>query len=103
MAILAVLRSALVQVGARLMDVVNPDLVRAARHAVGTADDSSMCGTCVVWIGHTPRAEADVTVAAELPVQAGHDIAHHAEAHLLDSLPQLSAATVHVSPAGAHH
>jgi hypothetical protein len=34
-------------------------------------------------------------------VQA-HDLAHHAETHLLDQVRRLTAATVHASPAGAH-
>ena len=31
-----------------------------------------------------------------------HEIAHHAEAHLLADIRRLTAATVHTSPAGAH-
>jgi divalent metal cation (Fe/Co/Zn/Cd) transporter len=54
------------------------------------------------WIGHILRAEVDVTVAPELTVVQAHDLAHHAEAHLLDAVRRLSAASVHTSPAGAH-
>ena len=54
------------------------------------------------WIGHTLRAEADVTVHPELSVQEAHEIAHHAERHLLGDVPRLTAATIHVSPIGAH-
>jgi hypothetical protein len=32
------------------------------------------------WIGHTLRAEADVTVSPSLTVVEAHDVAHHAEA-----------------------
>jgi divalent metal cation (Fe/Co/Zn/Cd) transporter len=54
------------------------------------------------WIGHTLRAEVDATVAAGLTVTEAHDIAHHAERHLLAQVRRLTAATVHTSPAGAH-
>jgi cation diffusion facilitator family transporter len=102
-AILGVLRSAVRQVGARLMDAVDADLVDQATAAV-----TSVTGIAEVrdlrirWIGHTLRAEVDVTVADNLSVTGAHDLAHHAEAHLLDQVRRLTAATVHASPAGAH-
>jgi divalent metal cation (Fe/Co/Zn/Cd) transporter len=55
------------------------------------------------WIGHTLRAEADVIVAPDLTVATAHDLAHLAEAHLLHRVPRLTGATIHASPAGAHH
>lgn len=103
-AILGVLRSAVRQVGARLMDAVDPGLVDQATAAV-----SSVAGVHGVpelrirWIGHTLRAEVDVTVSAELSQAEAHDLAHHAEQHLLSRVRRLTAATVHTSPAGAHH
>jgi cation diffusion facilitator family transporter len=102
-AILGVLRSAVRQVGARLMDAVDPGLVEQARAAV-----SSVPGVGTVrelrirWIGHTLRAEIDVTVDPTLSVFQAHDLAHHAERHLLADVRSLTAATVHTSPAGAH-
>ena len=102
-AILGVLRSAVAQVGARLMDAVSPDLVDTAREAVRTVDGVlDVRDLRLRWIGHTLRAEADVTVPPDLPVRAGHEIAHHAEEHLLERLPRLTSAVIHVSPAGAH-
>jgi cation diffusion facilitator family transporter len=102
-AILGVLRSAVTQVGARLMDAVSPDLVHTAREAVDTVDGVlDVRSLRLRWIGHTLHADGDITVAADLPVAAGHDIAHHAEEHLLDALPRLAAAVIHVSPDGAH-
>ena len=102
-AILGVLRSAVRQVGARLMDAVDPELVDQATAAVtsvtGVRDVRDLR---IRWIGHTLRAEADVTVAADLTLAQAHDLAHHAEAHLLHRVRRLTAATVHTSPAGAH-
>ncbi|MGZ4426782.1 MAG: cation transporter dimerization domain-containing protein [Nocardioidaceae bacterium] len=48
------------------------------------------------------RAEASVTVAPEMSVSDAHEVAHHAEAHLVTYVGRLSAATVHVSPHGSH-
>jgi cation diffusion facilitator family transporter len=102
-AILGVLRSAVQQVGARLMDAVDPGLVEQARAAV-----SSVTGVGTIrelrirWIGHTLRAEVDVTVDPALTVVEAHDLAHHAERHLLADVRRLTAATVHTSPEGTH-
>src|SRR4029450_4725748 len=53
-------------------------------------------------IGHTLRAEVDATVDPSLTVVEAHDLAHHAERHLLAQLRRLTAATVCTSPKGAH-
>ena len=55
------------------------------------------------WIGHNLRAEADISVNPELSLAAAHDIAHHAEAHLLTDVRRLTAATIHASSAGTHY
>jgi cation diffusion facilitator family transporter len=102
-AILGVLRSAIRQVGARLMDAVDPGLVDQAKAAVTSVDGvDGVRDLRIRWVGHTLRAEADVTVNADLSLVQAHDLAHHAEAHLLDQVKRLTAATVHTSPAGAH-
>ncbi|MCW2622027.1 MAG: cation diffusion facilitator family transporter, partial [Frankiales bacterium] len=102
-AILGVLRSAVIQVGARLMDAVDPDLVDQATAAItpipGVRDVTELR---IRWIGHTLRAEADITVDAALSLHDAHELAHHAEAHLLHQVRRLSAATIHISPAGQH-
>lgn len=102
-AILSVLRSAAAQVGARLMDAVDPHLVDQAREAVSSVDGVlDVRELRLRWIGHTLRAEVDVTVSADLPVREAHELAHHAEEHLLTYVPRLTAALVHVSPEGVH-
>jgi cation diffusion facilitator family transporter len=102
-AILGVLRSAAVQVGQRLMDAVDPRLVDQSRAAIGTVDGiQDVRDLRIRWIGHTLRAEADVTVSPDLTVTEAHKLAHHAEDHLLAFVPRLTAATIHVSPADAH-
>jgi cation diffusion facilitator family transporter len=102
-AILGVLRSAVAQVGARLMDAVDPALVDQATRAIETVDGvHGVRDLRIRWIGHTLRAEADVTVEPNLSVADAHDLAHHAEEHLLAYVPRLTGATIHVSPEGAH-
>ena len=102
-AILGVLRSAVRQVGARLMDAVDPKLVEQATAAVlGVHGVDAVRELRIRWIGHTLRAEADVTVARNLTVVQAHDLAHHAEQHLLGQVGRLTAATIHTSPRGAH-
>lgn len=102
-AIIGVLRSVVAQVGARLLDAVSPELVDSARHAVGDIHEVvSVDDLRIRWVGHSLLAEVNVTVPAELTLLEGHDVAHHAEEHLLAALPRLSSAVVHISPAGAH-
>lgn len=102
-AILGVLRSAVRQVGARLMDAVDPGLVEEATAAVLSVEGiHDVRELRIRWIGHTLRAEVDATVDPDLTVTQAHDLAHHAEAHLLHDVGRLTAATVHASPAGAH-
>lgn len=102
-AIVGVLRSVLIQVGARLLDAVSPELVEAARRAVGDIEEVlAVDGLRIRWVGHSLLADVDVTVPAHLSLIEGHDVAHHAEEHLLEALPRLASAVVHISPAGAH-
>jgi cation diffusion facilitator family transporter len=102
-AILGVLRSAVAQVGARLMDAVDPHLVEQATAALADVDGIRHVDQLRIrWIGHTLRAEADITLDPDLSLTSAHDIAHHAEAHLLADVPRLTAATIHANPAGAH-
>ncbi|WP_081620538.1 cation diffusion facilitator family transporter [Nocardiopsis potens] len=87
------------QVGARLLDAVDPHLVRAAEQAaravegVAGADDVRMR-----WIGHGLRAELSVAVAAELSVAEAHRIAHRVEHAVLHAVPRMRAVVVHTEP-----
>jgi cation diffusion facilitator family transporter len=102
-AILGVLRGAVRRVGARLMDAVDPELVDQATAAVTSVSGiDHVRDLRIRWIGHTLRAEVDVIVDPDLTLAQAHDLAHHAEAHLLHNVRRLTAATIHASPAGAH-
>lgn len=102
-AILGVLRSAVKQVGARLMDAVDAGLVDRARDVVAaTAGVYDVPSLRLRWIGHRLHADADVVVDATLSVAAGHEIAHTVEQRLSREVPHLTGAVIHVSPRGAH-
>jgi cation diffusion facilitator family transporter len=102
-AILGVLRSAAREVFARLMDAVDPALVEQAEHVVAhTPGVIDVHELRIRWIGHTLRAEADISVDPDVSLTQAHDLAHHAERHLLRSVRRLSAVTIHTSPANAH-
>jgi cation diffusion facilitator family transporter len=102
-AILGVLRSAAKEVFARLMDAVDPALVQQAETVVAhTPGVEEVHELRIRWIGHTLRAEVDISVDPDLSLRQAHDLAHHAERHLLRSVRRLSAVTIHTSPSDAH-
>lgn len=101
-AILGVLRSAIRQVGARLMDAIDPDIVDQATAAITAVEGiAEIRDLKIRWIGHTLRAEADITVDPTLTVSQAHDIAAHAEAHLFAGVRRLTAANIRISPQNA--
>jgi cation diffusion facilitator family transporter len=98
-AILVVLRSAAVDVYRRLMDAVDPGLTRAAEATVlGTPGVLGIEQLRLRWTGHQMLAEVGVVAEEHLTLMEAHDIAHEAEQRLVDQVPRLAAATVHVSP-----
>jgi cation diffusion facilitator family transporter len=102
-AIIGVLRTAVRQVGARLMDAVDPALVDQATLAVTSVSGiDAVRQLHIRWIGHTLRAEVDAVVDSHLSLGEAHQLAHHAEHHLLTRVPRLTAVTIHTSPAGVH-
>lgn len=107
-AILAVLRSAAVQVYRRLMDGVDPELVDAAEAALhATPGVWRIESLRLRWVGHRVRAETGIVVDHRLGIVDAHAIAVDAHHRLLHDVPRLVDATVHVSPAAAagrdHH
>ena len=92
----------------RLLDGVDPEVVDEIRHAVAHLPEvQEVTAVRVRWLGHRMHAELDITVPADLSVEAAHDIARRVCQQLLRHLPYLSDATVHVDPAtapgAAHH
>lgn len=87
------------EVGARLMDAVDPALVAKVEQAAARVDGVvDVAEVRMRWIGHTLRAELSVSVPARLDVGEAHRIAHAVEHALLHTLPRLAAAVVHTEP-----
>lgn len=98
-AILVVLKGAVVDIGRRLMDAVDPEVVdRAERVLLAVPGVKGVDTLKVRWVGHRLRAETGVVVTGSLDVFQAHDIAHDAERRLIAGVPRLVEATVHVSP-----
>jgi cation diffusion facilitator family transporter len=89
-AILGVLRSAVVQAGARLMDDVDPAIVDRASAAITSVDGvEEIRELRLRRIGHNLRAEDDISVNPALTVTQAHELAHHVEEHLLAGVRRL--------------
>lgn len=102
-AIVMVLYSAARDVFRRLMDGVDSQLVDGAEASLASAPGvRAVRSLRIRWIGHTLHAEADVEVESDMSLRDSHRIAHAAEQHLLQTVPKLSGASIHTSPAGAH-
>jgi cation diffusion facilitator family transporter len=97
--ILLVLRQAIADVGARLMDAVDPALADQAREVLAGVEGVERVGALRVrWIGHRLHAEADVVVDQDLSVAEAHRIAEAARHGLLHDVPRLVSAIVHADP-----
>jgi cation diffusion facilitator family transporter len=102
-AILFALRTATRDVFRHLMDAVDPALVDTAEHALlETPGVQGVRRLRIRWLGHILQAEADLEVDPDLTLAQSHNIAHHAETHLLAKVRRLTGATIHTSPAGQH-
>jgi divalent metal cation (Fe/Co/Zn/Cd) transporter len=95
-------RSAAKQAGARLMDAVDPGLVDQATAAASVTGITAVSELLIRWIGHTLRAEVEAPVEPSPTLIDAYDLAHHAEAHLLEGIPRHTATTIHLSPRSAH-
>jgi len=100
-AILLILKDAVLQIWRRLMDGVDPDLLataeRAARAAVGVQDVSSVRAR---WIGHSIHAEALIVTDGNLSLHEAHAVGERARHAMLHAVPKLAGVTVHVDPGG---
>jgi cation diffusion facilitator family transporter len=90
------------QIFARIIDGVDGGVVDEIEHAVSHVPGvQAVRDVRVRWLGHRMRAELSVAVDPALSVGQGHDIANIAHHELLEHLPYLSSATIHVDPANA--
>jgi cation diffusion facilitator family transporter len=100
-AICFVLRDAAREIWYRLMDAVDPRLVGQAERILAEVPGVEQVGSVRLrWVGHTLRAEVEITVRHEATLVEAHAVAVDAEHRLIHDLPRLTAATVHADPAG---
>lgn len=85
----------------RLMDGVDPEVLEDIRRTTKDTDRvEDVTEVRARWNGHDLRAEVNIAVDGDLPVEEGHDIAKHVQHNLLHDLPFLTNAVIHVDPLG---
>lgn len=98
-AILLVLRDAVVEVFGRLLDAVDPAAVELVeRTAAGVPGVVGAGQVRMRWIGHSLHAEVAIAVAPSLTVDQAHRLAHEVEHELVHAVPRLATAVVHTEP-----
>ena len=98
-AILMVLRTAARDVFRRLMDGVDPDVVEQAEATLRAVEGVRVVRQFRIrWIGHAMHADASLDVDPSLSLTAAHELAHHAEAGLVRTVPRLTSVLVHAYP-----
>ncbi|MCH9732557.1 MAG: cation diffusion facilitator family transporter [Actinomycetia bacterium] len=99
-AILAVLRTAVLDVFRRLLDGVDPDLVDAAEAALAAEPGVTRVHNVKMrWIGHRLHADAKLDIDPQLSLADAHKVAHDAEHTLTHAVPKLATALIHAYPA----
>lgn len=86
----------------RLLDGVEPHLVEAIRAASARTEGvAEVAEVRCRWLGHWLHAEVNIAIDPALSVERGHEIAKATLYRLLDEVPHLSNAVIHVDPVGA--
>jgi cation diffusion facilitator family transporter len=85
----------------RMLDGVDPEVVREVAHAAGHVRRvEEVSDVRARWIGHRLHVDVSVTVPGGLSVAEGHDVARDVRHQLLHHLPHLGRVMVHVDPYG---
>lgn len=97
--ILFVLRQAAGQVGARLMDAVEPEIVEQVELVAASVPEvQDVERLRVRWLGHGLDASMAITVDRDLTVADGHRVSEEVRHRLLHEVRRLDAAVIHVNP-----
>jgi len=87
------------EVGRRLMDSVDPALTEKAEATLRDTPGVLDAGPVRLrWVGHTLRAECEISVDPRCSVVQAHAVAVDAEHGLIHAIPRLVAAVVHADP-----
>jgi cation diffusion facilitator family transporter len=98
--ILFVARDALLAVGRRLMDIVDPELIEGLEAAARQPGVERVERVRARWVGHRLDADAHIVVDEDLTTAQSHAIAETVRHALVHAEPKLRAVTVHVDPCG---
>ena len=100
-AIIVVGYQAVRSVGQRLLDAVDPAIVKRIAVVVGSVDGVvSVTEVRARWAGHRLLAQVRLSVDGGLSVTKAHEIAEVVHHELLHNLSNLSDAIIHVDPSG---
>jgi cation diffusion facilitator family transporter len=98
-AIFGIVWQSMKAVALRVLDGVEPSYVEEIRHAAQHVPQvHAVTDVRARWLGHRLHAELNITVASDLTVAQGHDIANEVRHQLLHHLAYLSLAVIHVDP-----
>ncbi len=87
------------EVFTRILDGIDPEVIDEIRSiASKTNGVEEVTETRVRWIGHKIHAELNIAVDPAISIDRGHEIANSVSHDLLDELPYLSNASIHVDP-----
>lgn len=103
-AILAVARSAIVSVGRRIVDAIDPAVTNKLE-VTANAQPGVLSTTeiRIRWVGHKLHASCTVSVDRNLTIAQAHLITENVEHQLMHALPHLSSVSVHACPEGDRH
>jgi cation diffusion facilitator family transporter len=100
-AILFILKDTAVTMWHRMMDAVDPQLVRNIRdtaQSVPGVEADSVHNVRVRWLGHRLHADLHISVDEDLPTRESHRIGEEVRHALLHAQPRLSVVSVHIDP-----
>lgn len=100
-AIFGIVWQSMKTIALRVLDGVEPDYLEEIRHAASHVSQvHEVTDVRARWLGHRLHAEVNITVASNLTVAQGHEIASEVRHELLHHLKYLSLAVIHVDPDG---
>lgn len=98
-AILFVLKDAVVSVGRRLMDAVEPEVLDLAEAACVSCEGvRSVISIRARWVGHNLQADARIAAEPGITLINAHDLAERVRHAMLHAVPKLADVVVHVDP-----
>jgi cation diffusion facilitator family transporter len=100
-AILFIVRETAMVMWHRIMDAVDPEIVRGiAREASEEEGAGDVHDVRVRWLGHRLQTELHITVDEDLSTRESHRIVEEVRHNLFHAQPKLAVINIHVDPCG---